>query len=189
MIDRDDRELAEIKALRARGVYALECYSVESLYYCDVVMQKIAERQAEVAQGIADLTAARQSILDGVTPQRDRLCARLVGKQARNRMAQQLPTHQELQGNPVQRITYDASDLFHQEYAKFDALVRAADTDGVVSRYPVRETRALANVAICLGFRNREKYESAVRKLLIEDDDARGAVKQKLRALTEAVEA
>ena len=189
LIDRDDREPAEIEALRARGVYALECYSVESLYYCDVVMHKIAERQAEVAEGIADLAAARQAILDGVAPHRERLCTRLVGKQARNRMMKQLPAHQDLQINPVQRITYDASKLFDQEYAKFDALVQAADTDGLVSRYPVRETQALANVASRLGFQNREKYESAVRKLLIESDDARSAVKQKLRALTEAVEA
>lgn len=59
LVDRDDRDQAAVGALAAQNVYALDCYSVESLYYCDDVMQKIAERQAQTADDLADLDAAR----------------------------------------------------------------------------------------------------------------------------------
>ena len=40
-----------------------------------------------------------------------------------------------------------------------------------------------------LGLKNRSRYETAVRKLLVEDEEARDQLKQKLGALTAAIEA
>lgn len=100
-----------------------------------------------------------------------------------------LPTHQSLQQNPVHTSTFDATGLLAAEQARFDGLVAASDIDSLVSRYPVRETGALGKVATELGFKDRQDYESAVRKLLTDDEEARDAVKQKLGAMTAAIEA
>lgn len=188
LVDRDDREEADVAALERSSIFALDCYSVESLYYCDAVMQKIAERQNTIADGLADCDAARREILAAVQPHKERLCTRLVGKRARNRMIEQLPTHEQVHENPVRIIQYDATDLFVKEHTTFDSLVRDSDTDGLIDRYPIRETPALTRVAQSLGFQRRDKYETAVRKLLIEDSKARQAVKQKLESLTAAIE-
>ncbi len=51
------------------------------------------------------------------------------------------------------------------------ALIAAADTSAIISRYPVRETPALDRVATTLGFQGRTQYEAAVRKLLMDDKD------------------
>ncbi|QKQ73946.1 hypothetical protein [Nostoc sp. TCL240-02] len=43
------------------------------------------------------------------------------------------------------------------------------DYNSLISRYPVRETEVLAKISESLGFQDRQKYESAVRKLIIDD--------------------
>jgi hypothetical protein len=55
--------------------------------------------------------------------------------------------------------------------------LKKSDLEGIIGRYPVRETPALTEIAKKLGFNNREEYEAAVRKLLIDDDDALKFVK------------
>lgn len=189
LIDRDVRSDDEVAAMADRGIFATQCYSVESLYYCDVVMQKVAERQAEIGSHQADLEAARQAIVQQVVPHKDRLCEKLVTHQARIIASRGLPTAESLQENPVHTIEIDTTGLLTQEQATFDGLVNADDNEGIVMRYPVRETGALGNAAVLLGFTNRQKYEDAVRKMLSEDEEVRNAVKQKLAALTAAIEA
>lgn len=189
LIDRDDRTDDDVNGLSVRGIYALECYSVESLYYCDNIMQKIANRQAQVAEDLADIGAARQGILDCVMPEKQRLCARLVARRARLAVTKNLPTYQSLQENPIHTATFDATGLIAAEEATFDEYVVAGSTDEIVNRYPVRETGAFGRVATSLGFKSRANYESAVRKLLTEEVEARNEVRQMLAALTAAIEA
>jgi hypothetical protein len=47
----------------------------------------------------------------------------------------------------------------------------------IISRYPADETPALDKIAKELGFQNREQYEGAVRKLLMDDNEALTFVK------------
>lgn len=83
LIDRDDRPDPEVEALAKRFIFALQCYSVESLYYCEPIMEKIAKRQAKVSADLADLDAAKESTINCVAGHRDRLCMRMIEKQAR----------------------------------------------------------------------------------------------------------
>ena len=53
LIDRDDRDEEEVKPL-ADGVFALDVYSVESLYYCSDAIAAVARRQAESLGRSAD---------------------------------------------------------------------------------------------------------------------------------------
>lgn len=150
-------------------------------------MQRISKRQSQIAENLADIGAARRCIVDEVRPHRDRLCMKLIEKRARAAIARDLPTHKSLQQNPVHTTTFNATSLIAKEQADFDAMITSADNDGLMKRYPVRETGALTQVAVNLGFKNRSKYEAAVRKLIIEDDDARNNVLQILNDLTIAI--
>ena len=43
------------------------------------------------------------------------------------------------------------------------------DISKIIARYPIRETMALEGVVSALQFRSKNQYESAVRKLIIDD--------------------
>ena len=188
LIDRDNRQQEEVGELAKRGIFALDCYSVESLYYSNTIMQQIAERQLNVSPIMADLSKAKKSIVGEVSKHKRRLCALLIEKQVRNAIQYQLPTHQSLLQNPVLCIKFDASGLLTEEEKKFDELVSNEDTDRLIDRYCVSETGALNAVAKNLGFDKRKKYESAVRKLLVDDETARNALRKRLSDLTQAIE-
>jgi len=187
LIDRDDRDEPAVTELATRGVFALDCYSVESLYYNTGVMRKIAERQALIADNQANLEAAIQSVIIKSLPHKNRLCERLVTQRARVMVTKNLPTKESLERNPVHRVEIDTTGLIAREELVFDNLVAVGNTDDLLNRYPLRETPALCSIATHLGFVSRNKYEDAVRKLLIEDEEARNAVKQKLGTLTDAI--
>ena len=189
LIDRDNRHPEEVRKLAEQSIFALECYSVESLYYCTTIMQQIVERQSHVSSSIADFSRAKESIVDKVSKHKDRLCAMLIEKRARNDIQAKLPTHKSLLKNPVHCIKFDASDLLTEEGKEFDGLIYNKDTDGLIDRYCVSGTGALDTVAESLGFKNRKKYESAVRKLLVDDDKARKALRERLSDLTQAIKA
>ena len=160
---------------------------MESLYYGTAIMKKIEERQSDVSPMIADLRKARKSIVEEVSKHKRRLCALLIEKRVRNAVGAQLPTHQSLLQNPVHCVELDAGDLLADEEKKFDELVSSEDTDGLVDRYGVSTTGALDAAAKILGFDGCEKYESAVRKLLVDDDGARQSLCLRLSGLTQAI--
>lgn len=73
-----------------------------------------------------------------------------------------------------------------------ERLQNALDTDNlveIISQYPIRETPALDKIAKELGFQNREQYEGAVRKLLMDDDKALALVKSLFGTLESDIEA
>ena len=186
LIDRDNRE-EEVKQLSERGIFALDCYSVESLYYSSAIMERIAERQLEVSPDIANLPKAKESIIVECSKHKARLCSMLIEKRVRNDVASQLPTHQSLLQTPVHCIKFDSSSLLSGEKEKFDSFASNEDTDGLIKRYSVATTGALAAVAKHLGFHSREKYESAVRKLLVDNKEVRNILRQRLSSLSQAL--
>ena len=189
LIDRDNRPDEEINGLSKRGIFALDCYSVESLYYSTEIMKKIEELQASISPIIADLSKAKESIIKAVSNHKDRLCALLIENRVRNCLEAQLPNHRTLLSNPVHTLNFDASHLLAEEKKKLEELVLNRDTDGLINRYPVSTTGALDVVATSLGFDKRDKYESAVRKLLVDDQSARNSLRQRLSGLTGAINA
>ena len=55
----------------------------------------------------------------------------------------------------------------------------------IIAHYPVRETPVLTEVARKLGFQTRDQYESAVRRLLMDDAGALDFVKSLFGTLSE----
>jgi hypothetical protein len=69
-------------------------------------------------------------------------------------------------------VTIDIPTIVAAETARLTAAIAAQDLAAIVRRYPMRETPALDKIARSLGFQSREKYENAVRKLLMDDSIA-----------------
>ena len=54
----------------------------------------------------------------------------------------------------------------------FDALISVVDSDGLLTRYPLRESSVLNRVVVGLEIKDRATYQSVVLKLLQDDSAA-----------------
>jgi ABC-type cobalamin/Fe3+-siderophores transport system ATPase subunit len=179
VIDNDGRTQTAIEALRIRGVYAISAYSVESIYYDLEIQRRVAERQAAVTGEDPTnlLTRAEASALTAIAPHAERLSRRVVEKAIRERILQCLPGQPEIEtGNPI-NISVDVAAITAAERTRLENNIVNGNLADIVNRYPIRETPALIKIARELGFQDRNQYESAVRKLLMDDAAALSAVR------------
>jgi hypothetical protein len=96
----------------------------------------------------------------------------------------QLPTHKDILNRRTMDININLEEILTHELTVFDTAVSNNDVDLLLSRYPIRETPVLNNIADRLGL-GRSGYESAVRKLIIDDTSVRVYYEQLLENLTQ----
>lgn len=189
LIDADDRTAEQIQNLLKKGIAALTCYSVEALYYNLEIVKRVAKRLAEVL-GLEEaylMEKATSGIINELNPHKTRLCSRLCEKQVRNSIMTALPKHKDIQEKNDFELKLNLKDILETEEAHFDKLVAEKNLDGLISRYPVRETPVLTKIAAGLGM-TRDKYESAVRKSIIDDNETKEYFKTLLAPLTKLIE-
>ncbi|WP_082656347.1 AAA family ATPase [Bradyrhizobium valentinum] len=174
LVDNDNRTVEEIASLETEFIYSLPHYSVESIYYHSEVQGRVASRTGALtgANALELFSSARAAAFEALRGQGRRLSERAILLKLRAQVMQQLPRSADIQqGTPV-NISIDTSAAVAAEAARFDSLLASSNLEELIRRYPVRETAALSNIAKQLGFQSRSQYESAVRKLLIDDADA-----------------
>ncbi|MCE3279339.1 MAG: hypothetical protein K0S44_1530 [Bacteroidetes bacterium] len=189
LIDSDDRTTEQIQTLLDKGIVALNCYSVEALYYNLEIVKRIAKRFSQVLgqDENALFEKATSGIINELNPHKVRLCSRLCEKQVRNGVMTALPKHKDIQGKGDFELKINLKEIQEKEEAHFDKLVADKNLDDLISRYPVRETPVLTKIATGLGM-TRDKYESAVRKLIIDDTETKEYFKTLLKPLTTLIE-
>jgi ABC-type lipoprotein export system ATPase subunit len=174
IIDNDGRSADQICSLRKNGVYATPFFAVESIYYHTEIQRKVAIRHSEVTGEDADrmLEEAQKKAIETIRPHTKRLSEHVCEHLIRNQVETQLPDREQIRtGSPI-RIEVDTSSLVMTEIKRLNELLDTKDLCGVIGRYPVRETPALAKIAECIGFRGRAQYENSVRQLLSVDPSA-----------------
>jgi hypothetical protein len=174
VIDNDNRPIEEIDKLKAEAIYALSVYSVESLYYHPEIQKRIAERQSNVNGKDANqmLRSARTAALDAVKQRRDHLSQRIAEKKVRLEVLGSLGPRSQLFENPVLTVSVNAQTILSTEQASLDAAIAIGDLEKIIASYPIRSAGALDKIAENLGFPDRNHYESAVLKLLVDDSTA-----------------
>lgn len=190
LVDADDRTEEQIQNLIQKGVAALNSYSVESLYYNLGIVKKIAEKISGVTGEDANIIFERaiSNIINDLTLHKARLCAKLCEKQIRNGIMVKLPNHKEIRGKQYFNLDYNVQETLEKEEAYFDKLVDEKKLDNLISRYPIRETPVLTNIVRGLDMLPRAKYEAAVRKLIIDDNETKEYFKTLLNPLTTLME-
>jgi hypothetical protein len=183
LVDRDDRTDDQVKELQERGVFALSVHSAEAIYYSDAAMRRLARRQAETLGGCTEefLNSATEAALALLSNNETmfRLCARRCERLVRGNILSKIPTWRDLQSGVDISISVPVKDLYDQEVAKYRVMIESRDLDGLFSRYPVRESGALNEIATNLEFKGRSKYEQAVLAFA----SAEGDFREELRAL------
>ncbi len=174
LIDNDRRPQTEIDRLKEGGVYATAVFSVEGVYYYPEVQRRVAERHASTtgADFNSCLDKARSSAIAALTSHIQRLSERVPERLIRKEFFAHIPNKEQISAATTVNVSIDVPRIVGEECARLQEALAAGDLETVVSRYPVRETPALDEIARKLGFQARDQYEGAVRKLLMDEVDA-----------------
>ena len=188
IVDNDRRSEEDIERLRNRGVYALSYFSVESIYYHPEMIRLVAVRQAAVTGNNPNALyeQATTGAVRKIQAQRDHLVLDVVKRLVRQDIFAQLPTRMDIQSNDPVELHVDVAALRTAEEKHFDALVAAGKLADLLKYYHPRESGALKEIASGVGL-SRSNYESAVRKLLQEDDDALASWRELFGGLADEV--
>ncbi len=175
IVDNDQRTADDITRLWTLGVFALTHFSVESLYFHPRMIELVAQRKASMTGGNAQtlLGNAIQAAVAAAVPQRDHLILKSVERLVRREIFDTLPNREDVKTKPEIVIRVDTNALRSAEEQRFDALVGANDYNGLLQRYPLRESAVFARIVDTIGI-SRPDYEAAVRTVLQEDAVALG---------------
>ncbi|MDQ1165882.1 ABC-type cobalamin/Fe3+-siderophores transport system ATPase subunit [Flavobacterium sp. SORGH_AS 622] len=145
IIDADDRTDEQIEKLYEKGIVALPAYSVEALYYNLDIIKRVAKKISTVTGENENeiFEASISTVVADISLHRERMCARLCEKRVRNAIMIGLPSHQTILNVPTLTVTHDLAQTLNGEIAVFDGLVSSNDINGLISRYPIRETPVL----------------------------------------------
>ena len=191
LIDRDARSDADVDALAAQAVYALDVCSVESLYYCSDAIGAVARRQAE-SLGLDPepmIQSATRAAL-GVLEQADtaaRMAARRCEARVRDSIVRQMPTWKEIQAGDAEKIDLQADSLYAKELKRFQHFLDAGNLDALVARYPLRESSTLGEIARKLKCSSIRDYEQMVVVQAMADTDLAHALRGRVRPLADAI--
>ena len=194
LIDRDDRTEDEINELAEENIVALDVCSVESLYYCSDAIEAVACRQAEsLGCDLQEmLEAAKQSALEAIGADQDlseRMAARRSERLVHNRFATHVPNWTAIRtagehlaiGEPIE-------NPYQGELDRFNGLVGSGDLDGLLARYPLRESRVFERIVTTLGCRNKADYERMLVARLRDDANLVEKLKERIMPLAELLD-
>ena len=177
IIDKDNRTDADCERFVTEGIFPLEQYSVESLYYHPTVILKLLSKMtATTGENESKIYLdLKTKITDIARNHKNRLAARMVERKFRDSLTSKAPDWRKIQSSNVV-INESTESMLIGEKQMLDDILRSSDIEKMISRYPMRETEALTEIAKALSFKSCEKYEHAVRKMLIDDEGVRGEV-------------
>ena len=174
LIDSDGRSEDAVNALAERGVFALDVYSVESLYYCSDALDAVAARQAQSlgrdpdAMSESALQAAFVALEESGLA--ERMAARRCEHLVRDQITSLAPDWKTIRDQALSDFQISLKSPFHDELARFTELLSAKEFDQLVARYPLRDSRVFEAVAHALEFSKRELYEQTLIARVQSDD-------------------
>ena len=173
IVDGDGYERDQGRAKAARRLYALPFYAVESIYYHPRIIEWIARRKTGITgDATSDLTKRALSAgVNAIRGETARLSKKVSKKLVRRKVIGQIPNDDDLLGGQSLTLENNAKEILATRRRELDDAVRDGDWEALVTKCPVRESRALAGISAALGFRNKHEYEKAVRHLLVEKEE------------------
>ncbi len=183
--DSDGLSADQISAKRDQGIYAVPYYSVEAIYFHPNIVEKIALRQAAVmgTEGAQLASAATSAAIHAIKNHTTRLSEKATKKALRELILAQIPNDDDLLLGKNLHVVNKASALHSARTQRLDQAVKAEDWEEILKTCPVRESNALEQISIALGFRKREHYLKAVRHLMSEEADALRFVRSLFKGL------
>ena len=190
LIDEDGRSDKDVEKLAESGIFALEVYSAESLYYCSDTIAAVAYEQARIRgeDGNKLIDAAKQGAIEVIEKHAERMVARRCERRTRELLLSKLPDWKSLKADPSQKICVSADSPYLEELDHFNKLVENGELDQLIARYPVRESPAFETIARSLKCLNKMDYERMVIAQIRQDNELVEKLKKRISPLSEALE-
>ena len=136
----------------------------------------------------AIIECAKNTALTAINTHVERLTQRIAEKNIRVEIFKHLPRMGKKFPEKDIKILIDTESIINLEKSRLNDFIMNRDLQSIIEKYPIRETPALSLIADKLGFKNREEYELAIRKLLMENVEAIQFVKSLFGTLINEVE-
>lgn len=190
LIDRDNRSDEEVERLAKKGVFALDVWSVESLYYCSEAIAAVAHRRAESMEDDSNefVKSAEQKAIEKLKGKAEHMAARRCQRQIRERLLAKVPNLKKIQDNSVQSICVSVDSPYCQELERYNNLVEEGKWDKLVARYPLRETGVFGIIATNLRCCDRSDYEKMVIARIRNDEGLAKTFKNRLGPLAKRLD-
>lgn len=184
IVDRDYLSSEDVKIRERDGIFVVDGYAVESIYYDSEMQRMVVERYAHAEDARERLQRSRASVLSwfGHSAQ-EMYKSRAVAR--RREMA--IGALDSL-GITEETLPLNGVVLLEEERRRLEAMMNEGDVDSLIGEYPVKKSPVLPRIAKDLGFSDRRTYESAVLHLLGESDKARTYVRGRFEGLLGAME-
>ena len=161
-------------------MYALPFYSVEAIYFHPEIIHRVAKLMADIRGDDASTLreAALAVAIAAIAGHTERLSRNIAKKSIRKLIVEQLPNDDELLRGETVTLANDADSILERRKKELDTAVSVGDWAAILTKCPVRESSALAEISTKLGFGRVQDYERAVRQLLASDDQALDIVRR-----------
>ena len=185
IVDSDGQETSKGGQPAGTGIYPIDAYSVESIYYDFKIQEEVAKRRTNLTGDDVSsrLEPARAAALAAIKDNVENLSERTTERKLREEIFKRLPTRKSSPFEDPLVIHLDAPGILAKERESLEGTLAHNDLATIIRRFPVRETPALARIADQLGFDNRKEYEKAVLQLLRDDEEMLEYVRGLLGAL------
>ena len=170
----------QMKMKRDKGMYLLPFYSVEAIYFHRQIIERIAARMAGIKgeDASALIEKALAAGVSAITDHTERLSRKVAKKSVRKLITEQIPNDNDLLLSHPVTLQNNANAILATRKEELDSAVANSDWETILTKCPVRDSSALADISTALGFRETRDYEKAVRHLLAEDDEALAFVRR-----------
>ena len=193
LIDRDNRADKDIEKLAEKGIFALKVYSVEALYYCSDAIDAVAHRQAGSLGINANelIESTKQQVIEELKDQQlaERMAARRCERQIQELALSNIPNWKSIRANAAQPICVPIDpQVYLEELDYFNELVKGANIDQLIARYPLRDSRVFEIIATTLKCQNQEDYQRMVLVQIENDKELACKLKSRIDAPPEILD-
>jgi len=186
LVDRDYVEESDVEELRRRGVFVVDGYAVESIYYDSNVQRMVARRHTDDEGVERRLEDAAERVL--TTFQRTETAERMCESRAEAMRRRRVLVEIDRLGLDESTLELHGMAILQSEKERLGNIVDARGVDKLIREYPVKKSSVLTEIAKALGFRDRATYEDAVLRLLEDNCDALAYVRKRFKDLLVAMD-
>ena len=194
LIDRDNREEDEVTRLAQDHVYALDAYSVESLYYCRDSLSAVAYKQGALLGHSADsmVQSAMEAAFTVMVMDNEKLLKEMAARRCvhivRSSVLRALPTWKNLIESPNFVLSEDFSCALESEISHIRNLCNEKKFDELIARYPWRKSHVPDVISKNLSM-TRNTYERALIASIRNGETIGNSLRKRIENLSAALAA
>ena len=186
LVDGDYLDEDDVECLGRQGIFVVDGYAVESIYYDSEVQRMVVRKTLDEEEAQQRLENARKRVLD--TFRKTEIAERMFQSRAKERRRKMVLVEIEKLELTETTLELCGVAILQDEKERLESNVEAGRVDRLIREYPIKRSPALTDIAKELGFRDRKTYESAVVHLLGSSCKALMYVRKRFEELLRAMD-